>query len=74
MSAVHRVRVELADRSYDVALSRGGFEPLAALWREAGLGQRAVVITDALVAAHWLDDVRQVLAATRAIVATALTF
>ena len=61
MSAVHRVHVELADRSYDVALSRGGFEPLAGLWKEAGLGQRAVVITDARVAAHWLDDVRQVL-------------
>lgn len=58
MSDERRVRVELAERSYDVVLRRSGFEPLGELWRQAGLGSRAVVVTDPQVAALHLSAVQ----------------
>lgn len=54
MTADGLLRVDLADRSYDIVCAPGVLDELGPRVRTVARGNRAFVITDETVAAHWL--------------------
>jgi 3-dehydroquinate synthase len=56
---MQRVKVELADRSYDILIGRDLLVELGARCRKLGLGSRCAIITDSNVARHYGKETQQ---------------
>ena len=54
LPAMHKVRVALDARSYDIVVGRGLLSELGSRCRRLGLGRRCAVLTDSRVAPHHL--------------------